>query len=676
MAHLVDCANREAIILRNNNFNHKIPVPFTLDKNLSIDSYSTSILDNSAFPGMVPLKTTGDGNCLFNAISTALIHNESIAMELRVRCCLEMITNKQFYVSHPLANSLECVSPEYDISCIDCATPYRWSSAWTILALTKVIQRPILSVYPVCNGVHDKVPQILSRLFSCGGNYSTDAIIIIMWTRIGEHNGKTWLPNHFVPLIKQQVLCGHTTPISKMEERKNEYEQKEDSSGERKNEFGEKEDSLEVPKNKFGEKEDSLEVPKNDFGEKEDSFGERKNEFGEKEDSFGERKNEFGDKGDSFGERKNEFGDKGDSFGERQNEYEQKEDSLEVRKNEYEKKEYSFGERKNEFGDKGDSFGERQNEYEQKEDSLEVRKNEYEKKEYSFGERKNEFGEKEHSFGERQNEYEQKEDSLEVRKNEYEKKEYSFGERKNEFGENEDSFGERQNEFGERRATDECDDPVRKCDREVENVDEGSGDVLPFNEFLPTRQLYGHVTNEFSTVIPCVPSGKKENVFFHVSNEINLNRRAAGLNNVFHDDCGAWTKTRRYVSYHLFPDFRQVYLYQGKYCNRKTKPISFYTIIDPQPQQNQIIKFGRYTAQLKHDPNYKKKVSWIIDSNHTKYIVEYLGKFPGYASHGNSRRSSQNYIRTDFETTQRHTAHTAAHCGTLRTLRTLRTLTI
>lgn len=53
----------------------------------------------------VPVHTTGDGNnCLFNATSLAMWHSEQQASELRLRTCIELALNRDFYKQHPVVN--------------------------------------------------------------------------------------------------------------------------------------------------------------------------------------------------------------------------------------------------------------------------------------------------------------------------------------------------------------------------------------------------------------------------------------------------------------------------------------------------------------------------------------------------------------------------------------------
>ena len=70
-----------------------------------VDEISCRIIP-SKYADLVPIRSTGDGNCLFNSASLAICQNESRAFELRLRTCLELAKNRNFYKTHPvLANS-------------------------------------------------------------------------------------------------------------------------------------------------------------------------------------------------------------------------------------------------------------------------------------------------------------------------------------------------------------------------------------------------------------------------------------------------------------------------------------------------------------------------------------------------------------------------------------------
>ena len=123
-----------------------------ISKRLRTHQYSDSLLKKySNITHKAAVETTGDGSGLFNATSIALSGDESLAATLKVLCGIEMENNQSIYINHSLARGFELVSPDWD-SCKDCFKNGEFSSAWTILALSQVIERRIIPVYPACNG--------------------------------------------------------------------------------------------------------------------------------------------------------------------------------------------------------------------------------------------------------------------------------------------------------------------------------------------------------------------------------------------------------------------------------------------------------------------------------------------------------------------------------------------
>ena len=83
---------------------------------------------------------------MFNAVSTGILGNESLSTELRVRCTIEMAINGLKYTDN--MGDLILVSRDYVDSLLACAMPGSFSDAWTISALSTVINRDIESLYP------------------------------------------------------------------------------------------------------------------------------------------------------------------------------------------------------------------------------------------------------------------------------------------------------------------------------------------------------------------------------------------------------------------------------------------------------------------------------------------------------------------------------------------------
>ena len=61
----------------------------------------------------LPAKVPGDGNCLFHALSIAIAGDTSLTTELRVRTCIEMVTNRNSYVKKHKDSGIKFVSPDY-----------------------------------------------------------------------------------------------------------------------------------------------------------------------------------------------------------------------------------------------------------------------------------------------------------------------------------------------------------------------------------------------------------------------------------------------------------------------------------------------------------------------------------------------------------------------------------
>ena len=147
----------------------------------------------------IPIYVSGDGNCLFNAISVSLVGSEKLATQIRVLTCIEMVMNKSLYDNEKYER-LILVSPSYDTACKDAAIKGAYSAAWSMLAASTVVGCPIQSVYPPRNGILDTSVGVLNTKFQPVLLKSKDAIVI-MWTSSSYGFSKTWLPNHFVPLI-------------------------------------------------------------------------------------------------------------------------------------------------------------------------------------------------------------------------------------------------------------------------------------------------------------------------------------------------------------------------------------------------------------------------------------------------------------------------------------------
>ncbi|KAL3867295.1 hypothetical protein ACJMK2_044509 [Sinanodonta woodiana] len=112
-----------------------------------------------------PIITAGNGNCLFNAVSLLLYGDESKSVQLRYHICLRMVRDSTSYMNHPHRKRIQCLSPSYEATCIDCATIGGFSSAWTILALCDIFRRPVRILYPSVNVVNNFAYTSLNTTF-------------------------------------------------------------------------------------------------------------------------------------------------------------------------------------------------------------------------------------------------------------------------------------------------------------------------------------------------------------------------------------------------------------------------------------------------------------------------------------------------------------------------------
>jgi hypothetical protein len=141
--HLVDVAQIENTTLQ------QFVAPNYFISPTRIDTLSQDCLTKYNIQHLLgdPYYVSDNGSCLFNVVSVPLCGTEDLAVELRVRTCIEMVIRKDYYTSLPIAQKLTWVSPNYASSSIDCAQPRGWSSAWTILALAQVIGMPNYCTY-------------------------------------------------------------------------------------------------------------------------------------------------------------------------------------------------------------------------------------------------------------------------------------------------------------------------------------------------------------------------------------------------------------------------------------------------------------------------------------------------------------------------------------------------
>ncbi|KAL3887302.1 hypothetical protein ACJMK2_027244 [Sinanodonta woodiana] len=157
-----------------------------------------------------PIITTGNGNCLFNAVSLLLYGDESKSVQLRYHICLRMVRDSTSYMNHLHRKRIQCLSPSYEATCIDCAT---------------------IGV----NGVNDFAHTSLNTTFKPSSvvpaGHST---INILWYAQGQlpKQGSWYAVNHFVPVL--DMKCKSKNPLTyykdNIDHRYKEYDNSEDDN--------------------------------------------------------------------------------------------------------------------------------------------------------------------------------------------------------------------------------------------------------------------------------------------------------------------------------------------------------------------------------------------------------------------------------------------------------------
>ena len=156
------------------------------------------------------VNVSGDGNCLFNCLAMAVDGTEERSVEMRWRCAIELILNEHFYADDHNAKFFNFVSPTYEEACFEALSNHTFSSVWMLQSAATILQKPIQSIYPTINGLLHKTANILSTTLmprAIERKKSSKALVFIMWSRFGDKglHLKTWLPNHFVMLVRDTL---------------------------------------------------------------------------------------------------------------------------------------------------------------------------------------------------------------------------------------------------------------------------------------------------------------------------------------------------------------------------------------------------------------------------------------------------------------------------------------
>jgi hypothetical protein len=78
-------------------------------------------------------------------------------------------------------------------------------------ALSTVLQRRIISVYPWVNGQSDVYADVANVMLTPISERTGLSPLMIMWTRDAPNVGNVWLANHFVPLFRNSDRSASTS---------------------------------------------------------------------------------------------------------------------------------------------------------------------------------------------------------------------------------------------------------------------------------------------------------------------------------------------------------------------------------------------------------------------------------------------------------------------------------
>ena len=170
----------------------------------------TDILNRDA----VPVSVAGDGNCLFHAIHS--FYPELSIHEMRARCVDELCLNEHYYSTIVTEMGLDLVDDEsVEEHALRILNSQQYTGVLTLAALSSVLLRPIVSIYPHIND-DDQYFEILNTTFV---PRTTDLVsekdepLRIMWSGPKPETDRDWRANHFVPLLtpKQQIPMSMST---------------------------------------------------------------------------------------------------------------------------------------------------------------------------------------------------------------------------------------------------------------------------------------------------------------------------------------------------------------------------------------------------------------------------------------------------------------------------------
>ena len=202
--------------------------------------------DAARSKNLIALSSLTTGDCLYSSVSLNLFGNNSVCDELRIMTCIELYLNASFYGMHPIIMSafkkhdkifcnymsvfsccvsdstfnffssndvqfselsVEFCKKEAIISC----KKHIWSSYVSILALSSVIERCIVTYYPdkpsskYCLILNNQI--IYPRVHQSKSTISPINILFCCSSPNIRSKNTSFTPNHYVPLVSSKLIC-------------------------------------------------------------------------------------------------------------------------------------------------------------------------------------------------------------------------------------------------------------------------------------------------------------------------------------------------------------------------------------------------------------------------------------------------------------------------------------
>ncbi|CAF0737425.1 unnamed protein product [Didymodactylos carnosus] len=173
-----------------------------------LQTYCDSTLEN-----YIPVDVRADGNCFYNSFLSISSSCDFDVVELRTRNIIELVNNSSLY-QRQYANILHLLDPLEQYVTNEMVKNHQDSTVWDLLSITAVLGIQVKSIYPKVNGKNDELAKYLNQTFSAINRYEQyQTQITLLWSHCStpKQLNKPWMPNHFVPLLKNITVTKKLT---------------------------------------------------------------------------------------------------------------------------------------------------------------------------------------------------------------------------------------------------------------------------------------------------------------------------------------------------------------------------------------------------------------------------------------------------------------------------------